>query len=299
MKFSMHWSNFSAPRLRYTSRMAARRMVLALPLIVPLAAFAQTALPDYAWIGAGVRTRPAYDGSGAQRTDLIPTVRYYGKPWFARTTQGILEGGARMELAQGLDLGAQLAYEGGRLASESDFLRNNNVPDIKPGASVGLHVEWDQKLGRFEIEPVVLRHGGERPPVYQRRIALGRRSQPRMDRRRQSGGAAAARRRRAQPARGTQVEPLREREPGVPVLRRSTWTTWRTCYCRKASSSLSWSQRGSTESVTFCSPAWPSSSGTQNPAAASSRARCRAARRSGARSPTRRWPFSSSASSSG
>jgi len=98
-------------------------------------------------IGAGVRTRPAYDGSSAQRTDLIPTVRYYGQPWFARTTQGMLEGGARVELSRGLNLGAQLAYEGGRLASESDFLRSNSVPDIKPGASVGLHIEWDQNLG--------------------------------------------------------------------------------------------------------------------------------------------------------
>src|SRR5206468_761619 len=201
------------------------------------------------------RTRPAYDGSAAQRTDLIPTVRYYGKPWFARTTQGILEGGTRMELARGLNVGAQIAYEGGRLASESDFLRSNNVPDINPGASVGLHVEWDQELGpipvtllgraplrrqrsrlasrpalhrdrfrrrrdhrrrfrpgdlgRFEIEPVVLRDGGKRPAVYERRIALGGRSQPRMDRRRQPGGAAAARRRRAQPARGAHIEPLR------------------------------------------------------------------------------------------
>ena len=126
-------------------------MALALLLIVPLAALAQTALPEYAWIGAGVRTRPAYDGSAAQRTDLIPTVRYYGGPWFARTTQGILEGGARTELARGLNVGAQLAYEGGRLASESDFLRSNNVPDINPGASFGLHVEWDQKLGAIPV----------------------------------------------------------------------------------------------------------------------------------------------------
>jgi outer membrane scaffolding protein for murein synthesis (MipA/OmpV family) len=126
-------------------------MALALLLIVPLAALAQSALPEYAWIGAGVRTRPAYDGSAAQRTDLIPTVRYYGKPWFARTTQGILEGGARMELAQGLNIGAQLAYEGGRLASESDFLRSKNVPDINPGASVGLHLEWDRKLGPVPV----------------------------------------------------------------------------------------------------------------------------------------------------
>jgi len=126
-------------------------MVLALLPIVPLAARAQSAPPDYAYVGAGVRTRPAYDGSAAQRTDLIPTVRYYGKPWFARTTQGILEGGARLELARGLNVGAQLAYEGGRLARESDFLRSKNVPDINPGASVGLHLEWDQRLGPVPV----------------------------------------------------------------------------------------------------------------------------------------------------
>jgi len=126
-------------------------MALALLLAAPLAALAQSALPEYAWIGAGVRTRPAYDGSAAQRTDLIPTVRYYGQPWFVRTTQGILEGGARTELARGFSVGAQLAYEGGRLASESDFLGSNKVPDINPGASLGLHVEWDQSLGPMPV----------------------------------------------------------------------------------------------------------------------------------------------------
>lgn len=151
MKSSMRWSNFSAPRLRYTSRMTARCVILVLLPIVPIAALAQSPDSDPTLIGAGVRTRPAYDGSTAQRTDLIPTVRYYGNPWFARTTQGILEGGVRMELARGLNVGAQLAYEGGRLASESDFLRSNNVPDINPGASFGLHVEWDQKLGPIPV----------------------------------------------------------------------------------------------------------------------------------------------------
>ena len=160
MKSSMRSSNFSAPpdraeigtanRPRYTSGMTARCKALAL-LVLPPAVLAQGPDPDPTLIGAGVRTRPAYDGSAAQRTDLIPTLRYYGKPWFARTTQGILEGGARMELARGLTVGAQLAYEGGRVASESDFLRGNNVPDINPGASVGLHVEWDRKLGPMPV----------------------------------------------------------------------------------------------------------------------------------------------------
>jgi outer membrane scaffolding protein for murein synthesis (MipA/OmpV family) len=90
-----------------------------LPLLVPLAALAQIAPEDYTLIGAAVRSRPAYDGSDAQRTDLIPVLRYYGKPWFARTTQGILEGGARWALTPGVDAGVQLAYEEGRKSSES------------------------------------------------------------------------------------------------------------------------------------------------------------------------------------
>jgi len=119
--------------------------------LAPLAAAAQTPLPDYAWLGAGARTRPAYDGSAAHETELIPSVRYYGKPWFARTTQGILEGGARMEITPELHLGAQVAYEGGRLASESEFLASRNVPDIKAGASAGVHAEWDLRLGPMPV----------------------------------------------------------------------------------------------------------------------------------------------------
>ena len=132
-------------------------MALALLLIVPLAALAQTALPEYAWIGAGVRTRPAYDGSAAQRTDLIPTVRYYGGPWFARTTQGILEGGARTELARGRhfvdgDRGAQgdlrftaVVYGGGAVTAGvfiqgtwADSKSNQSFYGIAPAQSTNL-----------------------------------------------------------------------------------------------------------------------------------------------------------------
>ena len=123
---------------------------VAIALALPLAALAQSA-DDYALVGAGVRSRPAYDGSASQRADLIPALRYYGRPWFARTTQGILEGGARAQLAPGLALGAQIAYEPGRSASESDFLRDHGVADLDAGASYGLHLEWDKKLGRMPI----------------------------------------------------------------------------------------------------------------------------------------------------
>ena len=123
------------------------RNALLLALLTPLAAQAQMQVPDYNWLGAGVRTRPAYDGSAAHETELIPSVRYFGKPWFARTTQGILEGGARLEITRDLHLGAQIAYEGGRNSSEAEFLASRNVPDIDPGASAGVHAEWDNQLG--------------------------------------------------------------------------------------------------------------------------------------------------------
>lgn len=129
----------------------ALRLLAASSLATSATCFAQTPPPDYAWLGAGLRSRPAYDGSAAQRLELIPSVRYYGKPWFARTTQGLLEGGARVELAPGLNLGAQLAYEGGRAKSESAFLRDHTVPDVSPGASAGLHIEWDQRLGPMPV----------------------------------------------------------------------------------------------------------------------------------------------------
>jgi len=120
-------------------------------LVVPISALAQIVPEDYTLVGIAVRTRPAYDGSDSQTTDLIPVLRYYGKPWFARTTQGVLEGGARWALAPGVDAGVQLAYEEGRKTSESSLLQSLNLPNVDPGVSVGAHVEWDFKMGPAPI----------------------------------------------------------------------------------------------------------------------------------------------------
>ena len=119
--------------------------------LLPLTGVAQTPPADYSLVGAGLRARPAYDGAASERGELIPVLRYFGRPGFARTTQGILEGGARTELASGLNLGAQLAYEGGRQARESAFLTSHNVPNIAPGASIGAHLEWDRNLGPMPV----------------------------------------------------------------------------------------------------------------------------------------------------
>jgi outer membrane protein len=102
-------------------------------------------------IGPGLRSSPAYDGSGSQRTELVPVVRHFGEHWFVRSTQGVLEGGARVELAPGLHAAAQLAYEPGRKAGDSPFLRAHAVPDIGRGASLGLQMEWDHAFGPVPV----------------------------------------------------------------------------------------------------------------------------------------------------
>jgi outer membrane scaffolding protein for murein synthesis (MipA/OmpV family) len=113
--------------------------------MLSLAAFAE--LSNDSLIGPGLRLRPTYDGSQSQSLELVPVIRYFGQPWFVRSTQGVMETGARTELVPGLHVGAQLAYEPGRKGNESVFLRNHQIADISGGASIGLHVEWDHAFG--------------------------------------------------------------------------------------------------------------------------------------------------------
>ncbi len=131
------------------SSVGIRSTTFVLALIVPLAALAE--LSNEPLLGPGLRSRPAYDGSDSQQGELVPVVRHFGQPWFARSTQGVLEGGVRMEPAPGLHAGAQLAYEPGRQTSESDFLKNHGVTGVDRGASVGAHLEWDHSFGPMPI----------------------------------------------------------------------------------------------------------------------------------------------------
>ena len=139
----------TAKPLPRPSRTGTRIATLVVGAIVPLTAAAE--LTNDALLGPGLRSRPAYDGSASQRVDLVPVVRYLGQPLFVRSTQGVLEGGLRMELAPGLHAGAQLAYEPGRKSGESDFLKNRNVADINIGASYGLQLEWDHTFGPMPV----------------------------------------------------------------------------------------------------------------------------------------------------
>lgn len=112
------------------------RYILVLGVILCASAHAQDTL-----LGAGLRSRPSYDGSAEQKADFVPVIRYYGPRWFARTTQGILEAGARSTLDKDFWAGVQLAYEPGR----------SEAPELDPGVSAGLHLEWDRSIGRVPV----------------------------------------------------------------------------------------------------------------------------------------------------
>lgn len=119
--------------------------------LLPQAGWAE--LSNDSLLGPGLRSRPAYDGAASQRFELVPVIRYFGEHAFVRSTQGVLEGGARVELIPGLHAGAQLAYEPGRISGDSDFLEQHHASDINRGVSAGLQMEWDHV---FDPVPITL-----------------------------------------------------------------------------------------------------------------------------------------------
>jgi len=131
------------------STLASRAALGCAAMLLSLAA--QAELTNDSLIGPGLRSRPAYDGSASQHTELVPVIRYLGEPFFVRSTQGVLEGGLRTEVYPGLHLGAQVAYEPGRRVGEAALLQSRNLPGIRRGASIGLQAEWDHSFGRVPV----------------------------------------------------------------------------------------------------------------------------------------------------
>jgi outer membrane scaffolding protein for murein synthesis (MipA/OmpV family) len=126
-----------------------------LALGVAAGAFAQNAPPGDSYVGLGLRVRPAYEGAATARAQAIPYLRLYGDNLFARTTQGILEGGFQIKPTNGVAFGAQLAYEDGRVTAESAFLKAHHFEDIASGASVGAHAEVDWTIGPMPLNALV------------------------------------------------------------------------------------------------------------------------------------------------
>jgi outer membrane scaffolding protein for murein synthesis (MipA/OmpV family) len=135
--------------------MSLHRYLLALALVSSSALAESESL-----LGAGQRGRPKYDGSDQQTTEMVPILRYYGRPLFARTTHGMLEGGARLALRRGLAAGMQIAHEPG-------------PRDEDPGSSVGAHVEWTTKLGPAPLNALARYRSHTHGQLFDVRLSVG------------------------------------------------------------------------------------------------------------------------------
>lgn len=103
-------------------------------------------------LGAALLSQPAYDGSRSTNLSVIPVLMYDGTPWFARTTEGILEGGIKTELLSDFNVGIQVAYEGSRMRRDATFLKAHNVPNLDPSLSVGGFVQYEKDTGLVPID---------------------------------------------------------------------------------------------------------------------------------------------------
>ena len=115
------------------------RWLLTAFLLAPLGAAALG--DDVQFIGAGIYSHPKFDGSPIRHNDPIPQISYAGSRWFARTTEGILEGGARWSVGESAAMGVQAAYEDGPHGEH-------------PGASLGAHAELEGHLGPAPVSSV-------------------------------------------------------------------------------------------------------------------------------------------------
>jgi len=139
---------------RLLPRLIALTLLVGVLLLAATGAFAQPTNDDK-YLGLGLRVRPAYDGADSSLVDVIPYVRWYGKNYFARTTQGILEAGGRSRPFGGVVFGAQLAYAESRRTGDSDFLEAHHMEDLDPSMSVGLHAEGDWLIGAMPLNALL------------------------------------------------------------------------------------------------------------------------------------------------
>jgi outer membrane scaffolding protein for murein synthesis (MipA/OmpV family) len=117
---------------------------------IDLAFAAETPSPTL--IGASVRIGPEYDGSRSTDIGLIPVLMYSKDLWFARTSEGILEAGAKAILFDNMYYGIQVAYEEGRDSHNSDFLLMHHVDSLHPSLSLGGFLQYQNIIKTVPVD---------------------------------------------------------------------------------------------------------------------------------------------------
>jgi outer membrane scaffolding protein for murein synthesis (MipA/OmpV family) len=130
--------------------------LICLILISPFGLAYAAETPSPTLIGASVRIGPEYDGSRSSDIGLIPVLMYSKDIWFSRTTEGILEAGAKAILLDNMYYGIQAAYEEGRDSHNSDFLQMHHVDSIDPSLSLGGFLQYQNSIKTVPVD-IILR----------------------------------------------------------------------------------------------------------------------------------------------
>jgi len=120
---------------------------------ISLAFAADTSSPTL--IGASVRIGPEYDGSRSTAIGLTPVLMYSKDHWFARTTEGVLEAGAKAKLFGNFYYGIQAAYEEGRDSNNADFLQMHHVESIDSSLSLGGFIQYQNIIKSVPVDILV------------------------------------------------------------------------------------------------------------------------------------------------
>ena len=105
-------------------------------------------------LGLALQSGSSYLGSNSNKISIVPIIMLANGPWFAQTTEGILETGFQQDFLKNYTIGIQLAYEDSRLQRDSSFLKQHNIGDIKASASYGAFLQYNNNL--FQIIPIDL-----------------------------------------------------------------------------------------------------------------------------------------------
>lgn len=122
-----------------------------LPVFYTASTYAESASSP-TFLGGELEVRPAYDGSRSEHVEFIPLLMFEKGPWFARTTEGILEGGAQMRLLDDFNIGLQAGYEEGRHRGDARFLKKHDVPNLDPSLSLGGFIQYQKNIGPVPID---------------------------------------------------------------------------------------------------------------------------------------------------
>lgn len=127
------------------------RTLALITLALPVAGIAAPTFHTDDIVGAGLLAAPRYLGSARRESTPVPIVDVERGAWVVRSTQGVPEAAAVLEIAPGVKAGLALSLDAGRRSDDVAAFVGRGVPDLDPGAALGPIVEASLAAGPVPV----------------------------------------------------------------------------------------------------------------------------------------------------